>query len=862
MIRKLSLSIVLLLLILPVAAFAAPPGGWPSVEDQLKKDKVQKDSELEKLIRKHQDFELLRAEEAYDNIPVPPWLRVIWRKAHPEGEYTALDPAGGYPHVLKEVHEWLITHQDIKPGNPSHSKGGSRIATVVEEITTGGVNQRISGSALNPRSESDIRVNYWNTQKIIAASNNIGGNGQQAQYWSSDGGATWSQGFLPLQTGDAFHSDPTVDWTSDGTAWATAMGINSSGTTLKVQSYRSSDGGATWTFAGTVSGTQTNTDKQIKWVDHSATSPFKDYIYVCWHNGLPQFVSRRNGPSGTWSTPIQVSGSESTGTAIGCDVKTNSFGDAFVFWPTTSNRKVLVSKSTNGGTSWGVPVQIATTFDGYDIGVPSFNGRRILIYVTAGAYRTSTKDMAYAAWTDLSGETGCTSATNEPGSNAASSCKARIWFSRSSNGGTTWSAPVKINNPSSLNDQYNPWLVVDETNGQIAVMYYDTVDDSTRKKTHVYYQASFDDGASWSAPFRVTTAQTDETVTGADSGNQYGDYNSMSGYAGTFFPVWTDRRNNAKEEIWTAAVQETGGSCTAPAAPTGLSATAASSSQVNLSWTGVSGATEYRVFRSSTSGGPYTQIGTTTGTTFSDTGRACNTAYFYVVRAFNGCESINSSQATATTSVCVGCTTQTFYSNGFETSTGLAGWGTGTFVSGGSTVDWRGVQTCTARTGSNIFRFGNTGCTTDYGNGRFAFAQPNGTTGIAVPAGATTTRLSFWHRRRFETGYDGGTVTVSVNGTNYFYAPASSIVSGSSYNGTTSTSCPPAGAGGISVFTGAATSFVNTVINLDAVCNLATGGTGGCAGQSVRVGFTAITDCTVVDDGWFLDDVAVTACVP
>ena len=39
---------------------------------------------------------------------------------------------------------------------------------------------------------------------------------------------------------------------------------------------------------------------------------------------------------------------------------------------------------------------------------------------------------------------------------------------------------------------------------------------------------------------------TDETIAGADSGNQYGDYNSLSGYAGTFFPSWTDRRNGAQ----------------------------------------------------------------------------------------------------------------------------------------------------------------------------------------------------------------------------------------------------------------------------------------------------------------------------
>jgi hypothetical protein len=859
--RKLCLYAVLLFLLLPAAALAAPPGGWPTLEEQLKKDKVQPGSELDKLIRKHQDFQMLRDEEGEDKLPVPLWLRVLWRKAHPEGNYTALDPMGGYPLVLKEIHEWMVTHQNLQPGPPTHSKAGVLLGDE-DKATVGGANQRISGAATNPRSESDIRVNYWDPTKIISASNNIGGNGQQAQFWSTNGGSTWSQTFLPLQTGDAFNSDPTVDWTSDGTAWSTTIGINSTGTQLRMRSFKSVDNGATWTFDATFSGSQTSADKQIMWVDHSASSPFLNNIYVCWHNGLPQFVNRRTGPAGSWGTPLQVSGAESTGTAIGCDVKTNSFGDVFVFWPTTGNRRIVMAKSTNGGTSYGTPLVLATTFDGFDIGVPSFANRRILIYVSAGAYRTATKNMVYATWTDLSGDTGCTSAANEPGTNVSSTCKARIWFTRSSDGGATWSAPVKINNQASLNDQFNQWLVVDETNGQLAIIYYDTVDDPGRKKTHVYYQASFDDGASWSAPFRVTSAQTDETIAGADAGNQYGDYNSLSGIAGTFFPTWTDRRNNAREEIWTAAVQETGGPCTPPAAPAGLTANAISASQINLSWGAVAGATEYRVFRSTTSGGPYSQVGTTTGTTFSDTGLTCNTTYHYVVRAFAGCESVNSNQASATTSACPVCTTQTLYSNGFETGSGLADWTRGTFVAGGSTTDWRGIQTCTARTGTKIFRFGGNNCTANYGNGRFTFAQPNGAGGIAVPAGATTTRLSFWHRRRFESGFDGGTVAVSVNGTNYFIAPSSAIVAGTAYNGTTSTSCPPAGAGGVSVFTGVATSFANTVVDLDAVCNSATGGTGGCAGQSVRIGFTSITDCSVTDDGWFLDDVSVTACVP
>ena len=55
------------------------------------------------------------------------------------------------------------------------------------------------------------------------------------------------------------------------------------------------------------------------------------------------------------------------------------------------------------------------------------------------------------------------------------------------------------------------------------MIYYDTVADPNRVKTDVWMQSSTDDGGSWSAAAKVTTAQTDETSSGAGSGNQYGD---------------------------------------------------------------------------------------------------------------------------------------------------------------------------------------------------------------------------------------------------------------------------------------------------------------------------------------------------
>ena len=647
--KKRSLLLLALAALLPAGAAGAAPA-WPSLADQLRTDAVVPRSALEALIAANQDFSLLRPEEANDKIPIPLWLRVLWRRAHPEMVYPAHDPTGGYPFVLKEVHEWMVTHQDLVPGSPEKDAEPEWKAAAL----TG--EQRISGLQISPRSESDIRVNYWDPLKIIGASNNISGSGNQAQFYSTDGGVTWGQTSLPLITGDAFHSDPTVDWTSDGTAWATTIGINSGGSALRMRAYKSVDNGATWTFDATFSGSQTSADKQIMWVDHSATSPFKDNIYAIWHNGEPAYMNRRTGPAGSWQAPIQVSGAESSGTAIGGDVKTNAFGDVFGFWPTTGNQKVFVVKSTNGGVSYGTPVQIATTFGGFDIGVPSFNNRQALIYVSGGAYRTAAKDMVYASWADLTGAAGCTSPGNEPGSNVASTCKVRIWFSRSTNGGATWSAPVMLNNQASLNDQFNQWMVVDETNGALGIIYYDTVGDPGRKKVDIWYQSSFDDGATWSAAVKVTSAPTDETVTGTNFGNQFGDYNGLSGIAGQFFPSWTDRRNNAREEIWTAKVTDL--FCTRPGAPAIGTAAAIGPNQVQITWgNGSPAAAAFNIERAvgtCAAPGAFTPIaGAVAGSPYTDGTVSGGTTYAYRVYgldATGNCQSDPSGcvQATAT----------------------------------------------------------------------------------------------------------------------------------------------------------------------------------------------------------------------
>jgi hypothetical protein len=86
-----------------------------------------------------------------------------------------------------------------------------------------------------------------------------------------------------------------------------------------------------------------------------------------------------------------------------------------------------------------------------------------------------------------------------------------------------------------------------------------------------------------------------------------------------------------------------------PAAPTGLAATAISTSQINLAWTASSGATSYIIYRSTgttTSGA--TSIGTVSTTTYGNTGLSADMAYSYYVIAANASTTKSSASNTAT----------------------------------------------------------------------------------------------------------------------------------------------------------------------------------------------------------------------
>lgn len=84
--------------------------------------------------------------------------------------------------------------------------------------------------------------------------------------------------------------------------------------------------------------------------------------------------------------------------------------------------------------------------------------------------------------------------------------------------------------------------------------------------------------------------------------------------------------------------------------------TGSAPARIDLSWSNQANSTSYDVLRSTTSGGPYTLVGTTSNTAFSDTSGLTNgDTYFYVVQPLNGTAQVcQSNQAIVTVPVPAG----------------------------------------------------------------------------------------------------------------------------------------------------------------------------------------------------------------
>jgi hypothetical protein len=222
---------------------------------------------------------------------------------------------------------------------------------------------------------------------------------------------------------------------------------------------------------------------------------------------------------------------------------------------------------------------------------------------------------------------------------------------------------------------------------------------------------------------------------------------------------------------------------TPPTTPTGLTATAVSTSQINLAWTastdtGGSGLAGYKIYR----GG--VQIATTAGTSYQNTGLTASTNYSYTVSAYDaaGNNSAQSGSVSATTQPPSGCLQSgtSWQNTSFPVQTGTftAQFDATPSVLGNNMVIGLASGTASAYTSlAAIVRF-NGSSTIDADNG----GSGNYTAMVPVPYAAGST-------------YRGGTQIATVTGTSYTVSAYDAAGNNSAQSGSVGATTPGTTAG-------------------------------------------------------------------
>ena len=177
---------------------------------------------------------------------------------------------------------------------------------------------------------------------------------------------------------------------------------------------------------------------------------------------------------------------------------------------------------------------------------------------------------------------------------------------------------------------------------QANTWYYVTgVYDAVARTLHVYLNGQLDDGV-----LQGTVTATQQNSTANVSIGQRTGFPGTFNFIGTVDDVRIYSRALTQAQIQADMLTPVGGGTgdtTPPTVPTGLAATAVSSTQINLSWTASTdnvGVTGYQVFRDGV------QIATVTTTTYADSGRTPDTTYQYTVRATDAANNLSALTAT------------------------------------------------------------------------------------------------------------------------------------------------------------------------------------------------------------------------
>ncbi len=413
--------------------------------------------------------------------------------------------------------------QPFKPLAPANY-GGTDANTILPDGTSPHVTQ----------SESFV----WGNGSTIVANYNdsrTAPNCYAGISYSIDGGTTWQHGGQQLCSGHGTnYGDPIVVYNARLNTWfagdlATGCGGQGIG-------FWTSPDGINWT-TGVCAHNGANDDRESMWVDNNPASPFYGRMYVAWNNftvSRLQAVFSDNGT--TWSAPVTIQTTTSfvrDGQVTGSP---NGDGAVFVSGHTESTTDTTyMFRSTNGGVNW-TQLTVNTYSPAGSTAVSGCSGFRAISpiwrapewgqpAVSGQIVGQNVVHYVYAA-IGAGGDLG------------------DVYYVRSTDNGSTWAAPLKMNTDATTQPQWQPSLSA-SVGGGVMVGWYDRRNTTNGTNYEYFGRASTDNGTTWQSDQAVSDQlitqplQPDANVQACYAG----DYNYHSSFGSTAYLTWADGRN-------------------------------------------------------------------------------------------------------------------------------------------------------------------------------------------------------------------------------------------------------------------------------------------------------------------------------
>jgi hypothetical protein len=347
-------------------------------------------------------------------------------------------------------------------------------------------------------------------------------------YISTDGGINWSgsdtcKGALIYNHG----GDPGVVITASGRLVLSHIGDIFPG----MYSHYSTDMGINWTDAVVVTNHQTG-DKGTITIDNSNLSNFEGRIYLAWIDLISPFacVSSFSTDEGeTWSTPKIVNPNPPL-RCVGGSVAVAENGDVYVAWSGITAALPFredycgFAVSTDGGESWNAQQNIFD-MNGISGTLPSKEGIKVngLPQIAIDKSGGSRNGWIYIVTTEFD--------------NPPAGSDPDIILHHSTDGGTTWSAGMRVNSDPINNGkiQYFPSLDIDDEGG-LNILFYDDR-NTTSDSTDVFLTRSLDGGNTWKE-FSVKNSRfKPKPILGGSSAYQ-GDRIELLSVGEKFYAFW------------------------------------------------------------------------------------------------------------------------------------------------------------------------------------------------------------------------------------------------------------------------------------------------------------------------------------